>query len=1197
MGSPTSPIYSRQLPTHPSSDRSSRCRRSLLGRPAARLHSTLVRPVGYSLFGIALFLTIMSPAFGEGVPDSERAALIALYEDTDGDNWSHSDNWLRPAGTESDWFGVTVENGHVVSISMTNSGMVGEIPSELADLPYLQILEFRYAPPLYISIEGPPPNHLALPSDIGSLAPLQVLAIASGNLASLPASIVNLINLVDLDLSGNELADLPDTLGGLVSLETLDLESNEFESLSTSIGQLPNLRSLNLQRNPLLTLPPEIGELENLEVLELGSCQLQSLPSSIGNLRNLTDLNLEYNDLTSLPEEIGNLVKISHLQTSHNLLATVPAGIGGMTGLQRVDLNDNLLTSLPHEIGNLKNVDHFYANDNHLTEVPAGIGGMENLQVLSLSRNDLSSLPPEIGNLKNVDHFYANDNHLTEVPAGIGGMENLQVLSLSQNLLSSLPEEIGDLDLLSAFGAANNNLQSLPEGIGRLTSLFNLSLSNNQLTSLPHEFGQLGALWRLDLHANSLTELPAEFGQLQALEGLDLSSNEFSSIPSPLFQLTDLTELSLQDNHLEGPLPAEIGSWQNLETLDLSSNRLAGVLPRELKDLTSLDQLNLDYNALRAGNVSMVGFLRNHLWNEYEQWFETQTQLPNGLGLHALNADTIEIRWTDTPGWTDAIVLYFSSVTSDRAGLTYSGIEVNRSERRMTLTGLRLGKDYHFAVRGVALADDLNRNTVETELSYVFNYAVPAVLPVYIPLAISNALQFTGVSVTNLSSDPAHLEFAAMGLNGEVLPLARNPADLLLPAYAQRARLLRELFETVPAGPFWVRMTTDNGAVASLSMIGNFRLSELDGYLPMVLPSQDLDFPRVYEGLGVFHGQWGATRLALVNPAPDPVSLRLTLRGPGPNQQFEEPDALLIEPATFTIPPEGLLTGTISELFQQSLDVTSGDVRVEILQGNSLVGASLVEFPGTLMAVTGDPPLPAHSGYAPSIMTGASGPLGVFTNLKMINRGNYWYTGKLTATGQSGALLGKSADVGLWPHRSWERDLGDLLEIQNAEDRIQGGALAVDFVPGVRPANVIVGERGQLRFATAFPLQTQPFTEAVFPHLASTPSIFTGLALFNPSDRTSHVIVEVYGSEGSLLGSESIDLGVHEQVSQLISELFPDLGSRTAGYIRVVAEEPIVGAEIFADWALNYYSAVPPALVSPIPIAGAHRLPAETWGD
>ena len=44
-----------------------------------------------------------------GTPESDRAALVALYEATDGENWTNNTNWLsdRPIG---EWYGVS---GHV----------------------------------------------------------------------------------------------------------------------------------------------------------------------------------------------------------------------------------------------------------------------------------------------------------------------------------------------------------------------------------------------------------------------------------------------------------------------------------------------------------------------------------------------------------------------------------------------------------------------------------------------------------------------------------------------------------------------------------------------------------------------------------------------------------------------------------------------------------------------------------------------------------------------------------------------------------------------------------------------------------------------------------------------------------------------------------------------------------------------------
>ena len=40
------------------------------------------------------------------IPAIERAALIALYDSTDGANWTTDTNWLGAVGTECTWFGV-----------------------------------------------------------------------------------------------------------------------------------------------------------------------------------------------------------------------------------------------------------------------------------------------------------------------------------------------------------------------------------------------------------------------------------------------------------------------------------------------------------------------------------------------------------------------------------------------------------------------------------------------------------------------------------------------------------------------------------------------------------------------------------------------------------------------------------------------------------------------------------------------------------------------------------------------------------------------------------------------------------------------------------------------------------------------------------------------------------------------------------
>ena len=67
-------------------------------------------------------------------PETDREALVALYNATGGPNWDSSGNWLRdvPIG---EWFGVTTDdNGHVTELNLRDNPLSGETPPELGNL-------------------------------------------------------------------------------------------------------------------------------------------------------------------------------------------------------------------------------------------------------------------------------------------------------------------------------------------------------------------------------------------------------------------------------------------------------------------------------------------------------------------------------------------------------------------------------------------------------------------------------------------------------------------------------------------------------------------------------------------------------------------------------------------------------------------------------------------------------------------------------------------------------------------------------------------------------------------------------------------------------------------------------------------------------------------------------------------------------
>ena len=200
-------------------------------------------------------------AVAQGSLATDRAALEALYDATDGPNWTINTNWKTDAPLE-EWHGVTMFQGRVWGVSLHDNALAGPIPSDLAALTNVRWLHFSS-------------NVLTgvIPGELGSLDNLESLSFWGNELTGrIPAELAHLVNLKGLWLSLNELTGgIPDALGNLSNLETLHLFANELTGpIPDSLGNLSNLEELHLASNELTgRLPAGLGRLTNLELLDL----------------------------------------------------------------------------------------------------------------------------------------------------------------------------------------------------------------------------------------------------------------------------------------------------------------------------------------------------------------------------------------------------------------------------------------------------------------------------------------------------------------------------------------------------------------------------------------------------------------------------------------------------------------------------------------------------------------------------------------------------------------------------------------------------------------------------------------------------------------------------------------------------------------------------------------------------------------
>ena len=81
-----------------------------------------------------------APPAASGSVETDREALVALYNATDGENWDASANWLSDAPL-GEWHGVTTNaDGRVIGLDFFSNGLSGEIPAELGSLANLTYL-------------------------------------------------------------------------------------------------------------------------------------------------------------------------------------------------------------------------------------------------------------------------------------------------------------------------------------------------------------------------------------------------------------------------------------------------------------------------------------------------------------------------------------------------------------------------------------------------------------------------------------------------------------------------------------------------------------------------------------------------------------------------------------------------------------------------------------------------------------------------------------------------------------------------------------------------------------------------------------------------------------------------------------------------------------------------------------------------
>ncbi|EFA84670.1 leucine-rich repeat-containing protein [Heterostelium album PN500] len=481
----------------------------------------------------------------------ERDALVALYDQCGGNDWTMKSNWKVSDPCTNNWYGVICNpNGQVTSLILEENNLVGSLPQQLENLIHLES----------IILDG---NLLTgqIPNIFETMTNLSVIQLQNNLLEGDISWTEKLpLNITYLWIAGNQFTgEIPKTWPKYTKLDLIFVELNRLEG----------------------TIPEEIGNMESLRLFDIGFNNIIGfIPETISNLSKLTHFWAYDNKLSgNLPLSIGNMSNVQMIEfTRNNLSGEIPSNIfNHKTTFQSIRLSGNKFHGSLDFVCGLTDIVEILLDDNLFTVLP----------------NCMDSAPTHL-----VD-FVLSGNRLTgTIPESFGNLTSLRFINFrNNNLRGAIPQSLSKCVNLSRLDISENSFDcTLYEVIGPVKKLSWISIIKANDNNITGEFIE-DMFWDSD----------SEKELLKSIFIMDLSNNKLSgAISDYLSWMLSLTHLDLSYNNFEGPIPNVLNY---LSELYLEANQLRsedGGIPTFMKPSLNFIRMGSDNYACPTliGNAS-----------------------------------------------------------------------------------------------------------------------------------------------------------------------------------------------------------------------------------------------------------------------------------------------------------------------------------------------------------------------------------------------------------------------------------------------------------------------------------------------------------------------------------------------------------------------------------------------------------------